>query len=631
MAYKGDDLDLRSAQGGPRMFTTGMGSGPDGFVSGHTIRAHREHHFKPPGWLNADGTLLSCCNHAYEIASANGSREILLEHLIHAFTRVPDAAQHLESEGFHVMALRRDSAGVIADDLPISPSHSGAPVQPSDAFFTVLHRASTAAAQAGRASTVGDVLAVLVRFEGETAAVDLLRRHHGGWASGQRFGESRALPMPRPREMPAPPPRYLNYDRFEQATWPREVPQRSDAIGMWNGLEQRLNVLEQGIGTLASEKSIDRRALSDLVHSFEQTMSKSKLDAQALRSTLDARMESISRALENGRGGEGGSNVEAVLGPRLNRIEKMQETLLDQRSNLTGLEGQLTERLQRFEKLIEQNKLDPAKLPAGLSERIQGLERVIENKLAELSRTWTALGERLGRIEKAMEDDTKAEAMLVSRLDRLQAQLEGMSRAMPAGFVERMEAMEKSFEARIAEGIKSFGGIGERLSGFERALSAQRAELAHAQSALSAQIKESNVTQLQQLREQTAAHMQQLLSQSPKLPGNMAERLENIERFVTKIPVPDMSDIRNQLARLASADQTLAQAIDQWRLDNTGDLGIISNRLEALEHSGVRPTELLETINTRMQSMSGTAHGTSRPTSAVQHRRGFWRWLFGLD
>ena len=103
------------------------------------------------------------------------------------------------------------------------------------------------------------------------------------------------------------------------------------------------------------------------------------------------------------------------------------------------------------------------------------------------------------------------------------------------------------------------------------------------------------------------------------------------------------------MTRLTGGQQNLSAAIDQWRLDNTGDLGIISNRLEAIEHSSVRPMELLENLNARIQAMSmggsmglqaqnaglGTTAATSTlpQTSYVRggQRRGFWRWLFGLS
>ena len=94
--------------------------------------------------------------------------------------------------------------------------------------------------------------------------------------------------------------------------------------------------------------------------------------------------------------------------------------------------------------------------------------------------------------------------------------------------------------------------------------------------------------------------------------------------------------------------QNLSAAIDQWRLDNTGDLGIISNRLEAIEHSSVRPMELLESLNSRIQALGmtlggggglqtqapgpgGTLQTTTRTVRGGNgQRRGFWRWLFGL-
>ena len=145
MAYKGDDLDLRAPQGTGPQTPSGMSYGGDGDGAiGPRVRSRGNGQYqngahRSPA-LYVDETLLACCNHAYDIASANGAREVMLEHLVHALTRVPEAAQILENRGVHVMALRRESATIIANDLPISPTHSGTQARASSDFDACVAR-----------------------------------------------------------------------------------------------------------------------------------------------------------------------------------------------------------------------------------------------------------------------------------------------------------------------------------------------------------------------------------------------------------------------------------------------------------------------------------------------------------
>ena len=728
MAYKGDDLDLRSpqspspggfgqggglgqgepgqsglGQGGPAQaspghagFTGFTGYGVDGEAPASPNGARQRGRVGQSGGngqytngtqsrspaMYVDETLLACCNHAYDIASANGAREVMLEHLVHALTRVPEAAQILESRGVHVMALRRESATVIANDLPISPSHSGAAVRASSDFDAVLHlAAANARLRADQPTGVRDVLFVLMNYDRQASGIELLRRHWASWSEtdpSDRDDPVRAAPT---RPSVAVPPQL-----------PRELQREARA-------ETRAQAYQPVADRTVPppQPRADRQAetrLEALVNSLHESVQSQRAETQALRAAIGARLLRLEKAVEQGRLDNGTMAMEAALTTRLQRLEKMQESLLAQRVSLAPLEAGMnerfhrlekvleagmSERLHRLEKTLETARLDQSRVPAGLHERLQTMERSIEGRLAEMQRVWGQSGGQFNN-------------QVAERLLRLEKSVEGVTNAMPEGLVDRMQSMERSFEGKITEGMRTWGSIGERLQGLERSLTAHRAEVAHLQTT-SAQVQTLLNERGQAMDRAIEGWRQDSAAAATRVPGPLLERLGALESTLAAWRDQSMTlastgegggevsavlferlqaleqsiaatrddavraarasegaiaELRSGVTRLSGVQQNLAAAIDQWRHDNTGDLGQISNRLESIEQGSVRPMELLESLNSRIQAMgmTMTAGGMqTQPTAtaggAMQtstravgagngQRRGFWRWLFGL-
>lgn len=161
MAYRGDDLDLRT----PRTWTAGPGdvagwSNPDLSVNGSHDRFGEPH---APIWV--DETVLACCNQAFGMAQAHGAAEVRLEHLLNAFTRNEAAAEVLEDHSIRVMGLRRDTAAAIAGDGSVGEAETPGGPRRCDDLEDVLRRAATLAYRRASPAGVEDVLLVL--SEGE--------------------------------------------------------------------------------------------------------------------------------------------------------------------------------------------------------------------------------------------------------------------------------------------------------------------------------------------------------------------------------------------------------------------------------------------------------------------------------
>jgi ATP-dependent Clp protease ATP-binding subunit ClpA len=105
-----------------------------------------------PIWV--DETVLAAANQAFEMAQAHGSREVRLEHLLHALTRIEGGAATLELRGVRVVPLRRDSAMLIASEVPVGLPSGGGPPRRSHELEETLRLAAAHASHAGRPASV---------------------------------------------------------------------------------------------------------------------------------------------------------------------------------------------------------------------------------------------------------------------------------------------------------------------------------------------------------------------------------------------------------------------------------------------------------------------------------------------
>src|SRR5262245_19167835 len=206
MAYRGDDLDLRTPQGwSSSSRDAGGGEQPNWWTRSTIYKGGRS----DPLWV--DDNVMACCNHAYDLALAHRAPEVRLDHLINALTLNDAAAQVLEARGLSVASLRRDSGGSIANDIPAAASGQTSPRR-SEALDETLRLAADRAYPRRTPVTVDDLLHVLFDMRRDLPGAQLLHRHASSW-SGRNGSEARPdlrlEPLPhlsRPQVMEGRPP-----------------------------------------------------------------------------------------------------------------------------------------------------------------------------------------------------------------------------------------------------------------------------------------------------------------------------------------------------------------------------------------------------------------------------------------
>jgi hypothetical protein len=516
-----------------------------------------------PVQLSEDETVLACCHHAHEVARAHGAREVMLEHLVHALARVSPATSVLEDRGINVEALRRDSAAVISSEIPVDHAVAYGQLRASRDFNTVMFLAAAGASnREEKATGVRDVLEALLRYDPKSRAVRLVKRH----ALGADL-EDRADPMV---EMRAAIERMLSDNRAAQERMASDLRDMRIAI----------NDLKSAQTTLASEVASDRLAIGDRLKIIADASSATRADAGTLQRLVADRLQAVERAAtqavervaSQANGGSG--QLQALIGDRFLLLQKLIDA---QRTDTQRLETGMAERLK---------SLDPQRIDALIGERLKGVERAVDVRLADTSRSWTSLGERLTAIEDALTSQPRNGAapavdtrQLEERLDHLQRAVEGHRldwQRIETGQGERMRAFERSIDAQLSGLGRNWSGMGERLSLIETAVRDGRGA----------------PVDTAQIEARFTRH----------LDGEMSK--------VRSLLDGELSEVRQALVALGHAQQTLTTAIDEWRLNNSGDLSIISNRLQVLEHStnGAMPTTL---TTAAVQPPIATANATA--------------------
>lgn len=439
MAYKGGDLDLRT----PRTWSASSAeAAPPSYYEQSAPRVRGSY---APGPIWVDEVVLACVNHAYDVALAHRSGEVRLEHLLHALTRIDAAAEALEARGVRVAALRRESATVIASELPVGLTNGKGTPRHSEELEHVLRVASNIASRRNAPASVEDVLHLMLDLEPDLPGLTLLTRVSPRGPAGNEptyvrppssytqtyYASETRVPTP---ATPAPPPA----PRAQRGGY------RDSAVD--NIQNSRLDALEQMVRALSADLGAERQTFSGLLQDLQRDVtgirsSSSSIDVgpvvdrvATIERSVTAGFEQLTLAIasiENDlrtRTGQGGAPLE--LAPIASRLEIIEEAVLS-RDSERAMQN-LAERFDRLETTLASERTRMAEAGAVLRGEVGSLAQAIDTQRAELMETFvTPMTERFAQVTATVES-RQAEAaesfrLLSERLEGLQTLVGDMS------------------------------------------------------------------------------------------------------------------------------------------------------------------------------------------------------------
>jgi hypothetical protein len=542
MAYRGEDLDLRIPQARLQRESYAREDPGDGLNGGWRQRERVAARSEP---LYVDEAVLSCCNHAYDIAHAHGAGAVRLEHLIHALTRVEAAVEVLEQRGIREAQLRRESAAVIASDVPVGLAHRQGMPRATMEFEDVLRRAVGHAATRNAAATVNDLLWVLLNYDRENPAIALLLRHAPDWQRWE-WPHRRDDYSRRDETRHEPRPSYYGEHYTERPlayAEPETLPRpRIDPTANNEQRAERFDNLEASIKALQADVSNDHRALIDLIRELQRDISASRADTSAPPTALMDRLKSIEAAVES-------------------RFADLDRSAIV-----------LNERLEAMEKAVAGGLAEGARNSAAISERIAAFEGGPGAEVRSISQLLQAVGERQQALEQSMSAQRADIAQLKASLG-----------------ADLRPLVERALVNQSQSGPALQALVSEKLHTLKSGLETQTANLA---SSLSSPLLEG----FRQVNDRLAS-----------LDDAMKTQDERAHEFAT-LRERDLADLREMFAKHGSHLHSLAASLERWRLESGGDLGIISNRLELLERSAQKPVEAVERLSAEVATLERIAN-----------------------
>ncbi len=666
MAYRGEDLDLRTPQ-------TWSGVAPDQSLASdpYVNGARGRSSYNRAAPILVDEAVLACSNHAFDVAVANRASEVRIEHLLHAMTRIDGASAALEARGIRVVGLRRESSTIIAGEIPIGLTTGLGRPRRSDDFEQVLRQASAIALRRNQAANVDDVLDALLDLPSDIPGIALLARH-GGRVARDR-GPARdtrdslrdretLLPLPsltrtppgytsdlRGADLRTPEPRKLAQSSYYANDLAR--PLRTDLVGTaTDGIQNaRIEQLESAVRTLTSELASERNAVSSVVQDLQRNLKSERDDTSRFRGGLHDRLQSLEQAVVSGGGGadvgivvDRLGAVERGLDQRMadlarpfamlsDRMQGLEQTVLDTRNS--GVDANhLHDRLKTIERALDTaaartidlgpiaNRLDIIEEAVLSADSNQGTERVVE-RLRSLEDAIAGQRALVVHSTTALDNDVKALA------NALTQQAAGQERAQ--SFVtDRMQTLTSGFERQRAE---LTGPLTDRISELASSLDTRLqgvASLVDRQRIETTQPLLERVSAIGSMIGETGGETQRMMSA-------MAERIASLDSQLAlsvqkaaeaqAAHTAELREVHEALIKLNTNQHTLAGSIDQWRLDGVGDINVIANRLDGIEKTAAKPVQMIETLTTSVDTIN-------RMTVERYHRRNrFWYWLFGTD
>lgn len=585
MAYHGEDLDLRTSQ------TWSPASG-DFTSPSEAALANGKRGTLLAGPVLVDETVLACFNQAYDIASAHRATEVRIEHLLNAMTRLDGAAAALEAHGIRVVALKRETATIIAGDIPTMPGSGAVSPRRSEDLAEVLKFAMMVAARRNAAVGVDDILQVLFDHRADFSASELL----------SRFIVRVAEPLP-PLTRAEPrysPPRYaVEYGRPAY---------RSEYLGTSTDTLQnsRIEALEQAVRALGQDLSNERHAIAGIVRDLARDTVAHQDDQGRTHALLIDRIGALENAFREGAMMAPAGDASGLIA-KLGDIEAALELRLQEMSQSWSV---LSTRLQELETTIKER---PAPVEGGAA--LDDIRQVVDLK---------PIADRLDIIEEAVLGSHQSGFIeLGDRLSRLEDGI-GQVLATPTGEGRTDE---------IIGGIDRIHGLWgnvEGLSGNVAGLSGNLESLAGNLTGLS-----GNVEGLSGKFDDLAAKFDTQSGSLAELVTNLSERVGSAESAIAaeietaaakhQAYTQDLTEVHEALLKVNQNQHTLAGAMDQWRTDSASDVAALMNRLASIDRDTALPAETLSALNAHMDAMNKFI------IERYHRRHRFMYWLFGTD
>lgn len=574
MGYRGEDLDLRTPQGlGPVHDSIWRES--DG------LRDRAQHGGRLNGPIIVDETVLACCNHAYDIALAHGASEVRMEHFLNALTRIDAAADALEAHGVRVAALRRESATIIASEIPSASAKTTGSPRRTQELEDVLRLAAARAADRDTAATVNDLVQVMIEDRTDLPGLAMLAAVTV--RTPRRTYESKQVPRLSERN-------YLNdglRSRY-RLTAPNYLTPENGNGQASNG---RLDSLEHNIASLVADISADRNAVAGALQQLQN-------EAYAQREELIQGFNALSQAIHS------------------HRADSIDLTPIQDRVASIGRET--SGKLATLENVMDRLISKPNNDLSIIEKRLEAIEDVVTGNGTSIS---DELEDRLNQLEEKL---IHAQARATEQHDGVLRELSQVNGRMEH---HRNEVIGGVLTPLAERDERQRGELQSLLQPVAERIESQRSEIA---TAILSPLAE-RIDRLEKLSQSADGHEART---SQALTG-VVDRVTHLERSIDEWGVSvtqtgeayskELDEIEQVLIKLCGDQNNMSEAFAAWRQEGSNMGSAMIARLDTVEQQGARANTMLEQMATIVERL----HNITARRYLRRNRMKYW--LFGTD
>ena len=482
-----------------------------------------------PIWV--DGTVLACCNHAYEIAGAHRAGEVRSEHLLYALLRVEAAVENLEARGVRVAALRRECAAAITSEIAavLTPGTMGP--RRSEELEEVLRRAAALAYRHNSPAGVDQVLDALFEHA-EAGGSPLLLRHS---SRGVREVVEAATAGPVHLRAGGPP----------DARAPRRGEKRQRGLRCGRPGDAR-PLRARARAEIAGERKLVSGGIEDL----QREVLAQREDVGRLAKAMHEKLQALEHLVATHR--QGG------LGPELiGRLQALEKLLLARAPASAPDLGPIEARLAALEKAVSDNAAEGARGWGEAAQKIAGLA----SDLATLPQAAPDLAAVTGRLDIIEEAVLSAAGEGASQLsDRLRAVEEAVAaqRAQTfestAALVADIKAVSGAIANQQAHSERAQAGVNERVQSLTTVLERQRGEFGTRLAEPLLGRVDALAGRLREAGGELARNVATIGGRLAAIEGAVAERAQGY--------VKELTEMHEALVRLNGHQQALAGTLE---------------------------------------------------------------------
>lgn len=577
----------------------------------------------PPLWV--DDVVHRLCHEAADLAYRHGADDVGLAHFVHAMTVNETSLLALYGLNIHVSSLKRETAEVIANDNPRLRGRPNGTLPKSEDLQDVLIQAADLAYARQSPVTTADIIDTLFDMSRDTTR-KILHRHRPDFDLRDT----------------TPPP---SDDRTVRvSTGSQHLGALPDVPSVTDTMQNtRMDAIERAIRDLTEDMARNRATFSSLM--------------EELRDSNNNNIPDIFEKPTNGHAGTWGDADAQALSLLIGRVEESVEAKFKELGRAWSVLGDRLKALEDVVQDLDEDHATPFEVTQELDGRLKALSVALD-RLDTFEDLLTTLPSRLAELERRLQTIAPSEfdvERLTAKIDNIEHLIQSSDGAVELGPVmsglRDVEAglrgvggQLREVDTRTGDGNLILEGVNERQQRVED-------QISDILRIVRDDFDLTGISTSNEDREEVVAAIGAVVADRfTGLSTQLQQRMGHLEEVVrTSLDRPivtngggdfDASYLGEALAKIVNNQHTLAESMDEWRVQARDDVAALGARMDRFENRPVDTVaydERFNLINDELRTIRSLLPTAPLPPvqslpPTVAQQDGWTRfkmWLFG--